>query len=335
MKLMKYISKLMSILVCLHLWSCDVHEFPHPIPEDENISFILHLDYDTTLPYYRTIEYSEDARSIDSQQYDARYIVKVYPAVSESGTKELYSFVFTKADVNELDHSVTLDLKKGNYKFIVWTDYVIEGTKTDYLYDTSTFDKISLKGNKYQGNTDLKDAFKGTITTEVSANLTEALVLMERPVAKFRFISTDFDRFMSQVIESQAVETASKTVSLEDFKIVFRYQGYLPNAYNLNSDQSSGSLTEKEFESVVYKISDSEVEMGFDYVFAQSAETSVYITVEISDTEGNVLSSFTTIEIPLLRGKLTTVNAKFLPSQSDGGAGIDPDYNGDINIEIK
>lgn len=330
MKLMRYISKLMSILACLHLWSCDVHEFPHPIPEDENISFVLHLDYDTTLPYYRTIEYREDARSIDSQPYDARYIVKVYPAISESGTKELYSFVFTKADVTELDHSVTLDLKKGNYKFMVWTDYVIKGTETDYLYDTSTFDKISLKDDKYQGNTDLKDAFKGTITTEVSADLTEALVLMERPVAKFRFISTDFDKFISQVIESQAVETAS----LEDFKVVFRYQGYLPNAYSLNSDQLSGSVTEKEFESVVYKISDTEVEMGFDYVFAQSTESLVYITVEISDKEGNVLSSFTTIEIPLLRDKLTTVNAKFLSSQSDGGAGIDPDYNGDINIEI-
>ena len=76
------------------------------------------------------------------------------------------------------------------------------------------------------------------------------------------------------------------------------------------------------------------MEMGFDYVFAQSTESLVYITVEISDKEGNVLSSFTTIEIPLLRGKLTTVNAKFLSSQSDGGAGIDPDYNGDINIEI-
>ena len=333
MKLMRYIAKLMSVLACLHLWSCDVHEFPYPV-EDDDTSFVLHLDYNTNMPFYKTLEYTEDARAIDGTQYDARYIVKVYPAGSEEPAKELYSFVFIKDDVTELDNSVTLDLKNGNYKFMVWTDYVVEGTEDDFIYDTSTFEKIVLKGDEYEGNSDLKDAFRGTVVSEVSPNATEAIVVMERPLAKFKFISTDFDTFMSQVVETGAIQQYSNAVSFEDFKIVFRYQGYLPNTYNMYTDQSSGSLTELEFNSSLRKVNDAEVELGFDYVFSEANETSIYMTVEICDLEGNVLSSFTTKEILLLRGKMTTVNVKFLNSSSNGGAEIDPDYNGSFDLEF-
>ena len=325
----------MSILACLHLWSCDVHEFPHPIPVDENISFVLRLNYDTNLPLHKVLEYTEDARSAESSQYDIRYIVKVYPATTETGTKELHSFVFTKDNIAELNHSVTLNLKHGHYQFMVWTDYVNEGTDTDLFYNAVSFDKIAcVIGDKYQGNTDFKDAFRGTIVSEVSSDVSEALVTMERPVAKLRFISTDFDSFISQVTEAQAIQTTSKAISLDDFKVVLRYQGYLANSYNMQSDQSSGSLTKEEFESTIYSISDTEVEMGFDYVFAEASETSVHVSLDICDVNGNVLSTFTTKEIPLVRGKLTTVNLQFLDSLSGGGAAIDPDYNGDVNIEM-
>lgn len=326
MKLMRYISKLMSILACLHLWSCDVHEFPYPLEEDSNTSFILHLDYDTNLPYYKTIECTEDARSAENQKFDVRYIVKVYPEASDENSKELHSFVFTKDDVTSLNHSVTMNLKNGHYKFMVWTDYIMEGSDVDLFYVADDFNKIILKEREtYQGNTDEKDAFRGTVVSKVSSKVTEARVVMERPVAKFKFISTDIDDFMSQF---------EQTVSINDFKVIFSYPGYFPNSYNMHTDGISGTLIVKKFESTMTKISDTEVELGFDYVFAEEEGSSLYVTLEICDKDGNVLSSFTTIEVPLVRGKLTTVKAKFLSSQSSGGAGIDPDYNGDINIEI-
>lgn len=326
MKLMRYISKLMSILACMHLWSCDVHEFPYPLEEDSNTSFILHLDYDTNLPYYKTIECTEDARSVESQKFDVRYIVKVYPEASDENSKELHSFVFTKDDVTSLNHSVTMNLKQGHYKFMVWTDYIMEGSDVDLFYNAKVFNNIALKeGETYQGNSDEKDAFRGIVVSEVSSKVTEARVTMERPVAKFKFISTDMDKFMSQF---------DPTTTINDFKVVFRYQGYLPNAYNMHTNQSTSSISEKSFESKLTKISETEVQLGFDYVFAEVIGSSVYVTVEIRNKDENVLSSFTTIEVPLIRGKLTTVKAKFMSSQSGGGAGIDPDYNGDINIEI-
>ena len=328
MKLMKYISRLMSILACLHLWSCDVHEFPYPLEEDSNTAFILHLDYDMDIPFYKTIECTEDARAVENQKYDVRYIVKVYPKESDGDSKELYSYVFTKDDVAELDNSVTLNLKNGNYKFMVWTDYVTEGSDEDYFYNTKAFDEISLKeGESYQGNSNLKDAFQGKVESEVSSQVTEARIAMERPVAKIKFVSTDMDTFMSEI--------ADAALTINDFKVVFRYQGYFLNAYNMHTNKLSGSITDKVFESTLTKISDIEVEMGFDYVFAESLDSSVYVTIEICDKDGNVISSFKMVEVPVICGKQTTVMAKFMSSQSGSGATIDPDYNGDINIEIK
>lgn len=339
MKLMRYLSKLMSILACLHLWSCDVHEFPYPLDEDDTTPFVLHLDYDTNIPLYKTVEYTEDARSVEKSKHDVRYIVKVYPGTATDGSGELHHFVFTKNDVSVLNHSVTLKLKEGNYKFLVWSDYVTEGSKVDHLYNTLTFDNIALKGKEYQGNTDVKDAFRGTVVSEVSANVTSARMQMERPLAKINFISTDWENFVIQYGDMDDTRTASGTVSsrainLNDYKVVFRYQGSVPDAYNMYSDQSASSLVEKTFESTLKQLGDTEVDFGFDYLFAEAAETYVNVTVEISDKDGNLLSSFTSMAVPFVRGKLTVVELKFRSPESDNGAAIDPDYNGDYNIKL-
>lgn len=341
MKLMRYLSKLMSILACLHLWSCDVHEFPYPIDEEEDdtAAFVLHLDYDSNIPLYKTVEYTEDARSLDKSKHDMRYIVKVYPETSDKDSDELYHFVFTKDDVTVLNHSVTLELKKGNYKFLVWSDYVSEGSKADYLYNTPAFGNITLKGEEYQVNTDAKDAFRGSVVSEVSDIVTSAHVQMERPLAKLYFISKDWENFVIKFDENVEVRTASdaassRAINLDDYKVAFRYQGNLPNAYNMHTDLSAGPLAEMSFESTLKQFGETEVEFGFDYLFAELTETSINVTVEISDKDGNLLSSFTSMAIPYVRGKMTVVELEFKAQESNDGAAIDPDYNGDFNIKI-
>lgn len=331
MKLMRYISKLMSILACLHLWSCDVHEFPYPV-EDTETSFVLRLDYDTEMPLHKLIELTSEARSEGDISYDIRYVVVVH---QESTGEELYRLVYTKDDVTELNHSVTLKLENGHYKFVVWTDYVIEGGDDDYFYDTKNFDNLTLKGKEHPGNTDVRDAFRGMVVTEVSKNVTEAVVRMERPLAKFNLIATDLDSFISQIARGELGNEPSGPVALDELKVLFRYNGFMPNVYNVHTDEPLTSAMGVVFESQLNIINDSEVELGFDYVFIGHEESSVYVSVEIYDQEDKLLSRSASIEVPLMRSKLTTVKGKLLTSKFSEGAVIMPDYNGDHNVNIE
>ena len=54
------------------------------------------------------------------------------------------------------------NLRLGKYRFLVWADYVVHGTKTDLYYNTSNFEEIILADRQnHTGSTDRRDAFRG------------------------------------------------------------------------------------------------------------------------------------------------------------------------------
>ena len=107
---------------------------------------MLHLNYDTNLPLYKVVEYHEDTRSEVDANYDIRYIVKIFPA--GDSREELFHYEFFKDDISELNNDVTIMLKEGKYRFVVWTDYVSAGEAS--LYSQSIQWRFEIgKGNDY------------------------------------------------------------------------------------------------------------------------------------------------------------------------------------------
>ena len=84
----------------------------------------------------------------------------------------------------------------------------------------------------------------------------------------------------------------------------------------------------------MHHLSNGEAELGFDYVFVNGSESTMVVSVEIYDGQGNIVSNFKPVDVPLIRSKLTTVKARFLTSDAMGGVSIIPDYDGEHNIEI-
>lgn len=319
--------------------SCYVLEEPCPLPEEQR--FVLHLDFDTALPLYKVITIDDQTR-VAEEDMDLRYIVSVYSAEEQSATterNELHRFVFTKEDIAEPNHSVELLLEPAEYNFVVWTDYV--SSTSDLYYDTSSFEAITLKGEEHEGSNDYRDAFCGTITAEVSKTSTEATVDMRRPMAKFNFISTDLGEFIATIEairekKTQADDSSAQgaEIDLSDFDIVFSYNGYMPDVFNTYSNKPSDSATGVSFRSKLRALENDEAELGFDYIFVNGTESVVNITVEVHDYDGEIVSRFKPIDVPLVRSRLTTIKANFLTS-NDGGVNVDPDYDGDFNITIQ
>ena len=75
--------------------------------------------------------------------------------------------------------------------------------------------------------------------------------------------------------------------------------------------------------------------LGFDYVLTDAGETvSIPVELEILNEKNEVLARTAAFRIPCERGKNITVRGNFLTSDANGGIGIDPDYDGDLEVDL-
>lgn len=342
------------ICVCLLLFSaCDVHEWPET---PEFVKMHLHLSYETDMTQW---EHLYDGTSVVEEglgdAYDnhqgygkIRYIVRTYPVSKKQRTMQDYTqeFIFTKDIAEGYDHDVTLDVLPGNYDVMVWSD-LVKTSEDAYFYNADNFAEIMLQGD-HAGNTDHRDAFRGTNSISLVEDIMDRQpvtlnVSMQRPLAKFEFVTNDVEEF----IDKESVRIASKAndqesasadepptraVNIEDYKVVFYYVGFMPHAYSMYTDKPVDSSTGVMFESTLKRLSGTEASMGFDYVFMNGKESAVTIQIGIFDNEGTQLSLTDPIEVPLKRSHHTIMTGMFLMSEASGGVTINPSFEGDHNL---
>ena len=193
--------------------SCAVHEWPTAAPSD----VVLNLDFATEMPQYMVLDAQDTRASRDGRDYELRYTMEAYRKLGDGtwGETPHERRVFIKSDISDLNASFRTSLDEGTYRLVVWTDFVEKGTAADFFYGTENFRRIDLIG-EHEGNNDFRDAFRGegevTVRRMGSGHVTEVTVPMERPLAKFEFITTDLQEFITKTIEAmlrRESETAS------------------------------------------------------------------------------------------------------------------------------
>lgn len=372
------VSSSAALVACalLCITSCAVHEWPEPSPAD----VIVNLDFDTQLPQYKVLNAEGTRASHDGRDYDIRYTIAAYRLLQDGSYAEepFLLKVFSKDEIEELNATFRFSIDEGSYRFYVWTDFVLAGTQSDYFYNTTNFRRISLQGT-HEGNNDFRDAFSGSADLKVirrgsKETPSTVTVQMRRPLAKFEFITTDLQEFITKTIEAMIrkeeaeaaakagetksdvgdnpeditpIESDTKTdgdtktgdtktpvVDLEKYTVVFFYSGYMPNAYNMMEGKPCDSATGVKFSSAISAIDNHDARLGFDYVFVNGEESSVMVTVALYDEEGTQLSISRQIEVPIKRSMLTTVRGSFLMQNTGGGVTIDPGFEDEFNIYI-
>lgn len=317
-----------SVLTPLLFSSC-VHEFPS---DDCNQRFILNLEFDTE---WRTRNY-DYTRASNEPTY-MTYIVHAYPMYDGNINEDNYeTFTFTQEVNFNYDCSLPVDLAPGDYRILVWSEFSDKEGYSLY-YNSSDFARVEVDANPYTGDTDLRDAFYGEIEVNLDAHGNEALetavIEMNRPLAKYRFIATDLQDF----IESESAINAGGKVNLEDYYVVVNYPQYMPSAFNMFTSKPTDSLLGISFRSELTSFDQSlDISMGFDYVFVNGTESSVMVQMAVYAKEDDRLIARTPqIRVPLLRSVETLVKGAFLhkpTGDSDEGVGIDPGYDGDFVI---
>ena len=351
------LAPVLCIMAMLTGVSCAVHEWPEPTPA----GVVLNLDFNTEMPQFMVLDADGTRASRDGNDYELRYTVEAYRQLSDGSWSETPHgrYTFTKTDLSDLNTSLRLNIDEGSYRFYVWTDFVLKSTAADFFYDTGNFRSIRLQG-EHEGDNDFRDAFTGSADLKVlrrsaSQMPSTVTVPMERPLAKFEFVSTDLQEFITKTMEEMLRKdsekgdkpgkdsgkeddgdgTKSPVVDLNKFRVVFYYSGYMPCAFNMMDNKPCDSATGVRFSSTIRAVDAHEARLGFDYVFVNGKESSVMVTVGLFDEEGTQLSMSNQIEVPIKRSMLTVVKGSFLMQNTGGGVTIDPGFDGEYNIVLR
>lgn len=355
MRMGNYIHRLLVLLAVTAgffgsamLAGCDVHEFPE---KEELAIYSVKLEFDTGITEK---EYSYTKAEDSSGEYDMRYTLRVFPIshvnTSTTVSKEhVWEHVFTapvEKNRYDVEKQLEITLPDGEYAIHAWADFVPAGTSSHHFYNPDNFGEIIIHSS-HKANTDMRDAYKGTLDFRAAKDTVQRArnlhVRMNRPMAKFEFRATDLAKFVEQeyaktkqggdMTTSQADSLVNK--ALQEHIVRFSYMGFMPCSFDMFTNKPNDAKTGVTFETRLSKLDNGEVSMGFDYVFVNGTESSVNIVMAMYNTAGETLFETNPIEVPVMRGMHSIMRGEFLTIDTKGGVGIDPEFDGSYNYEVK
>lgn len=255
-----------------------------------------------------------DYKDIDSTRYDTR-------AGSLTWGFRYCVAAYRKDDTipyaveSSYDNIVSLNLPAGKYTFVGWADRVPTYDDKSYYFHTDDFSEIMLRHKyDYEGNDLAKMAFRGSQEIRVAYTSKSASMTLTPVMARYRLLATD-------------------TPDFTPGKVVVSYYD-LPASLNGLNGMINGRWSD-----VSYLSSVSGDELAMDHVLAQENEITVKACVEIYDDRNNLRARVRKVEIPLVKGGITTVKGNFYSildldsDESAGGIVIDPEFEETVEIE--
>ena len=267
-------------------------------------------------------------------QYDLRYIFEVYDVTEnyenlDNPIKQRLVKTYNTYEPTSFELRLIPNRK---YKFVVWADFVAEGTTTDLNYNTAKLSNISRLGYVAPMK-EAQDAYFVQKDIFVESTINESLTLT-RPFGKIRVIATDIDEVN---LNSTPSRVEAKFYNHPTF---FSLNALTGEAENEIKEVTYAYTIEKgKPYSAGYDAEACNQTLFADYIFAQptaDGAQEVNFTMTIYDQNDRVIREhdFNT-QIPLERNCLTTLVGNILTTTTEFNITIDDDFTGsyDINPE--
>ena len=224
--------------------------------------------------------------------------------------------------------TIELPLDEGTYDVRLWSDYTAADGGLQPFYYAADLQQVTVNTSPYTACTDCKDAAYAYVEgITVSGGTTEKAVTLERPLAEYRIVTKDTDRY----------KALDGVPPLEDLTVGVEYEGYFPSSFNVVTGKPNDAVVGVGYTNTpVWQAgADGGAELASDWVLVNGAESSVRLTVTIVSNDGTVVARTEGVSVPYRRGRLTTVSDNFLTA-GYGGGGVDIDTGwGDDTFEVE
>lgn len=233
--------------------------------------------------------------------YDIRYVLNVY---DKDG--KLAKGPITEFQDEATSQSFSLRLVPGRYyKFVVWADFVKEGSEDALYYDVTDFAEIKTLGT-HNAMDESRDAYTGFVEV---ANFkgTQGIdkIILTRPFAKLRVVTTDIDQLYSNLQSATVVYTT---------KLYTTFNAVTAEPTGLEG--MAGVTRTVDFTNAAYKYSNEPVQgkeqtLFADYFFGAENDR-VMFTMDVKDGITDIPTVAFNTNIPVQRNHLTTVKGNIL-----------------------
>lgn len=216
------------------------------------------------------------------------------------------------------------------YTLLVWADYVEKGTEEALFYDAEAGNEITCL-EPYTGNTPLRACLYGSISLDLhryrdnwNAEV-ETGIQLECPQAAYRLVATDVQEFLQAIGKSRQAD--------KELFVTFSYDSFFPTVFNGYEGVPCDSWLGVSF-TVPLSLEDpnaKEMPIGGDYLFATTGKSTLWLSLSVTDRQGNELSRYEHIAIPCQRGEVTVLRRNFLTGKPES-VKIEHEYDGKDTI---
>lgn len=265
--------------------------------------------------------------------YRQRVIVEAY--LNRQLVAQEVTYAAIDRNVSDVTIPVEMELHARNYQLAVWVDYIRTDTVADLYYDTHTGGSLMhvIGNGSYVGNSAYKDVFCGCQELDLTPYAEQWNVsvpfdmTLARPVARYELVANDVAQFLTRIEKSE--------IPGDEFTARLIYTGYVPTGYNVIDGLPRQSLMYIEYDKT-FRASDLETGtdyvLAFDYVFPPEGDKSLPARLEI--LSGEEVIAATNFNLSLSPGEAKTLIHAFLTASPDGGVVFDPDYDGEVDIDV-
>lgn len=291
--------------------------------EPENIGVNVGGEQDVTI----NVSLPETTRAVGTQNsaiggignvsmadYDIRYILEVY---NDNGVMVKERMVDT-SDAPTMSFNLRL-IPNRNYTFVVWADFVANGSEDDLYYNTQNggLRNVAIIPANWNAMDEARDAYTGTTRVVDYDNLSTINVTLTRPFGKLRVVTTDIAALYNILPEGIDVDYKVPVYTAFD---AFEAEPKTPEtkqfAFKLSEDSEYADLG-----------SGSERTLFTDYIFGTESGTIQFdMDVLYADLASTTTINFNT-QIPVDRNKLTTLKGNMLTDANDITITIDEAFD--------
>ncbi len=268
-----------------------------------------------------------------------RYVVDLYRECDGDYMFAERKVLFSAVDAACPQAVATFDVDASKYEVLVWCDYVQDDIRKAWYYNTDDLRKVVYSDQEVVDNND-KDVFTNMLSVDLSSYAYACKdqeitydVSLSRPNGRFKCITTDVEEYLK-----------GNSVSVDDITAVVTYVQYVSAGYDVEQQRPNYYVPTRTFiTSTAHMDDNGMLELCNDYVFVNGKQTNVKINfafyqgeVSYSDSGeiiGDKISNWSGILVPLKRNMETVIEGRLLTtSYGTGGVGIDPGFDGEINI---
>ena len=279
--------------------------------------------------------------NVDMTKYDIRYKIAVYRVDGENQfTQVVAPQVYTLDYYQEKSLSFRLTPNR-NYKFVVWGDFVEQGSQADLHYNTADLTNITcLDSLDAQLNDESRDAYFVTRDVRIGDEGADLRLVLKRPFAKVRVVTTDWDKEFNNEMP-------------DNFKITYhgckRFTGMnavtgRAASISLADDEATtytGKINKNEKEYVLnYDLSDFNRTLTVDYLMIDYTDTTnvdghtgqetIHLNFQAFDGDKLVSEHDFKTNIPVERNYLTTILGNLLTTCSNITISIDENFTNEF-----